>query len=167
MGRQPLRTAYDGTMPDGDDGIQRDGLPLSLDPAARSSDEGTPAFLARPEGAPAYHGFTVLEGVEVEGFRLGTISALGPDHGGDAFIIAPDGSRAGLVWEVGESRAVREVSAFDAERWGVWAVEFARPMGSRDDAQRNLDHILPALRPKWEAWKAARLGPGASGDEAR
>jgi hypothetical protein len=95
---------------------QRDGLPLSLDPAA-SSDESVPGFLARPEGAPVYHGFTVLEGVEAEGFRLGTISALGPDDYGDAFVIAPDGSRAGLVWEVGESREVNEVSGLEPGRW--------------------------------------------------
>jgi hypothetical protein len=138
-----------------DDGTERDGLPLSLDPDAASADESVPAFLARPEGAPVYHGFTVLEGVEADGFRLGIISALGPDDYGDAFVIAPDGSRARLVWEVGESREVSEVSGFEPGRWGVWAVEFARPMRSTDDAQRNLEDILPALRPKWEARKAA------------
>lgn len=138
-----------------DDGPEReDGLPLSLDPAATSADETVPAFLARPAGAPVYHGFEVLEGVEADGFRLGTISALGPDDHGDAFVIAPDGSRAGLVWEVGENRDVSEISGFEPGRWGVWAVEFARPMASGEHAQQNLEDVLPALRMKWEAWKA-------------
>ena len=141
-------------MPAEDDGTKRDGLPLSLDPDAAGSDARVPAFLARSQQAPVYHGFAVLEGVEVDGFRLGTISALGPDDCGDAFVVAPDGSRAGLVWEVGDSREVREVSGFEPERWGVWAGEFARPMSSNDDAQRNLEDVLPALRAKWEAWRA-------------
>ena len=101
-----------------------------------------------------YYGFTVLEGVEADGFRLGTISALGPDDYGDAFVIAPDGSRAGLVWEIGESHEVSEVSGFEPGRWGVWAVEFARPMSSKHHAQRNLEDILPALRARWEEWTA-------------
>jgi hypothetical protein len=58
----------------------------------------------RREAAPVYHGFPVIEGVEADGFRLGTISALGPDDYGDAFVIAPDGSRAGLA---SSARAVR------------------------------------------------------------
>jgi hypothetical protein len=51
-----------------------------------------------------YHGFPVLPDVEVDGFRLGMISdwEAQPATEGDAFLIAPDGSRAGLVWEVAE-----------------------------------------------------------------
>jgi hypothetical protein len=132
---------------------RRDGLRVSFDPAASSSDEGLPGFLARREVAPIYHGFTILDGVEADGFSFGTISALGPDDCGDAFIIAPDGSRAGLVWVIGESRELGEIIGFEQGRWGVWAIEFARPMRSREDAQRNLEDVLPALRSKWEAWR--------------
>lgn len=132
----------------------RDGLPLSLDPAAESANPTAPAFLARPGDAPVYHGFTVLDGVEADGFRLGTISALGPADYGDAFVIAPDGSRAGLVWEVGDNRHLHEISGFEPGRWGVWAIEFSQPMESAEAAQRNLEDALPAFRAKWAEWKA-------------
>jgi hypothetical protein len=72
-------------MPRADD----PGLPLSLDADAKRASPELPAFLARPEGEPVYHGFQMLEGVEVDGFHLGTISALGPAEYGDAFIVAP------------------------------------------------------------------------------
>jgi hypothetical protein len=78
------------------------GHPLALGPNARSASPTEPAFIARPEGAPVYHGFQVLPDVVVEGFTFGTITDFeaGPCDAGDAFVIAPDGSRAGLVWEV-------------------------------------------------------------------
>jgi hypothetical protein len=59
------------------------------------------AFIARPEDAPVYHGFVILEDVAVDGFTLGKITdwEADPCETGDAFVIAPDGSRAGLVWK--------------------------------------------------------------------
>lgn len=84
--------------------------PLALDASARSADPDVPAFLARPKGEPVYHGFPVVEGVEVEGFRLGMIADLeSSPEDGDAFVIAPDGSRAGLVWCVGDVAGLEEV----------------------------------------------------------
>ena len=55
-----------------------------------------PAFLARPAGAPVYHGFPVIGDVEVDGFRLGMITNFlsGPAREGDAYVIAPDGRPA-------------------------------------------------------------------------
>lgn len=110
-----------------------------------------PTFLARPEGAPPYHGFVVLEDVAVDGFTLGKISDFEAEEMscGDAFVIAPDGRRAGLVWEIGDPPRVEEVTAPDALRWGVWAVWFPRPMRSREDARLNLADVLPELRTKW------------------
>jgi hypothetical protein len=65
-----------------------------------------------------------------------------------------NGSHAGLVWELGESRELREVIGFEPGRWGVWAVEFARPMQSTEDAQDNLTDVAPQLRAKWQEWRA-------------
>lgn len=72
--------------------------PLILDASAESANPHRPAFLARPEGTPVYHGFPVVEGVEVDGFRLGMITDFeSSPEDGDAFVVAPDGDRAGLV----------------------------------------------------------------------
>jgi hypothetical protein len=47
------------------------GRPLAIDPDAESARPGEPAFIARPEGAPVYYGFPILDDVEVDGFKLG------------------------------------------------------------------------------------------------
>jgi hypothetical protein len=45
------------------------GKRMLLDPNARSADPALPAFLARPEDAPVYHGFPILEESLTEGWR--------------------------------------------------------------------------------------------------
>ncbi|MGA1984130.1 MAG: hypothetical protein ABSG84_16900 [Acidobacteriaceae bacterium] len=136
------------------------GRQIQIDETAGSADSSLPAFIARPEGAPVYHGFPVLEDVEIDGFRLGMISGFGGewsiDDGmdGDAFVVAPDDSRCGLVWDVGGSPPFEEVCAPDASRWGVWGVSFDWPMTSRENARKNLETILPQLKDKWKAWRS-------------
>jgi hypothetical protein len=133
---------------------QYEGRPLALDPDARSARADLPAFLARPDDAPVYHGFPVLADVTVDGFSFGMITDFEgqPDTEGDAFVVAPDGSRAGLVWEVTEREYFDEVYPATAARWGVWAVSFPYPMDSRANARRNLAAVLPRLRACWQAW---------------
>jgi len=111
--------------------------------------------VARPEGAPVYYGFVVLEDVSVEGFTFGAITDFEaePCNAGDAFIVAPDGSRAGLVWEVSTKRYIEEVCPFEQGRWGVWAVSFPHPMSDRDNARKNLAAVLPNVKARWEDWK--------------
>lgn len=105
-----------------------------------------------------YHGFTILDDVEVEGFKLGVITEFGPGHhdDGDAFVVAPDNSRAGLVWEIVEEPYFEQASAPDDTRWGVWGVGFTVPMNTHDDARANLAAIVAELRPRWEGWRASR-----------
>lgn len=102
---------------------KKDG-PLQLDADAARADPSLPAFLARPEGAPVYHGF-VLTDVQVDGLRLGLISGAQDDAAsGDAFIVAPDVSRAGLVWDrAADSTEVKpaQVYRYTPDRWGAWA----------------------------------------------
>ena len=131
------------------------GRPLALDPAAESVARNQPAFIAPPAGAPAYFGFQVMEDVVVEGFTLGKISDFEaePSTEGDAFVIAPDGSRAGLVWEVSETTYFEQVCPLEPRRWGVWAVSFPFAMDGRDNARRNLEFILPQLSEEWQRWR--------------
>ena len=132
------------------------GRPMAIDPEAASASVDGPAFLNPPDGAPVYHGFPILKDVVVEGFSLGKITDFETEHcdSGDAFVVAPDNSRAGIVWEVSNEPYFSEILCTDYERWGVWAVNFPHSMTSRDNARRNLAFILPQLREKWESWRA-------------
>ncbi len=53
------------------------GRPLAIDATARSASPTEPAFIARPDGAPVYYGFVVLDDINVDGFTLGKITDLG------------------------------------------------------------------------------------------
>jgi hypothetical protein len=133
------------------------GHPLAVDPAAVSTDPELPAFLRPPEGAPVYYGFPLLRGVESSGFKLGMITDFTSEHDaaeGDLFIVAPDGSRAGVVWCTGPTRRYGTLAVPSPGRWGIWQFEFARPLRTLADAQWALDEMLPTLRPKWERWAA-------------
>ena len=132
------------------------GRPLAVNQTAQSSSPTEPAFVARPEGAPVYHGFVVLDDVGVDGFTLGKITdwEVEPCETGDAFVIAPDGSRAGLVWEICDAPYFQETMPIEADRWGVWSVGFLLPMTSRDNARKNLESILGQLKSRWAGWKA-------------
>jgi hypothetical protein len=134
------------------------GRPLATDATAESTSESLPGFLAKPPQAPVYHGFRVLQDVVVDGFTLGAITDFEaePTAEGDAFVIAPDNSRAGLVWEVSDTRSFEPILAEAEDRWGVWAVSFPFPMINRENARANLAAVLPLLKPKWEAWRRER-----------
>ncbi|MBV9487344.1 MAG: hypothetical protein JO246_14960 [Frankiaceae bacterium] len=129
--------------------------PLSLDPEAETTDPTLPAFLARPEGAPAYYGFPVIGGVEVDGFRIGAITDFPsePSNDGDAFVVAPDGTRAGLVWEANCPYYFEQVLPPDNSRWGVWAVGVPLPLGTVEHVAPYLTAILSDLRRRWEDWQ--------------
>jgi hypothetical protein len=135
-----------------------DGRPLDLDPNAQSSDQSLPAFLARPDGAPLYHGFHLVDDVEYEGFKLGSITSFAEGaREGDAFICAPDDSRAGLVWSVSDVSHLSEILPYEEARWGVWNISFPCEVDSSDGVQRVLSDIVPRLRPHWEAWREGRI----------
>jgi hypothetical protein len=108
--------------------------------------------------APVYQSFPVLGDVRVDGFRLGMITdwEAEPSDYGDAFVVAPDGSSCGLNWEISAERIFERVCRPDSDRWGVWYVGFPYAMDSRESARRNLEYVLPDLRPKWEAWSTGR-----------
>lgn len=74
-----------------------------------------PPLLPDPR-ARVYHGFQVLSDVVVEGFTFGKITNFEaePSDTGDAFVIASDDSRAGLVWEVSDKYYLQE-----SARWIV------------------------------------------------
>jgi hypothetical protein len=104
-----------------------------------------------------YYGFPILDEAEVEGFHFGMITdfIVSPDTAGDAFVVAPDGARCGLVWEAEVEHAYFEqVLAPEEGRWGVWAVGLPLPLGTVEDARRYLKALLPDLKPRWESWSS-------------
>jgi hypothetical protein len=135
--------------------------PLILDESAESSSSELPAFLSRPEGTPVYHGFGLVEETKTDGWCFGAITAFEDPEGceaGDAFVVAPDGARAGIVWEVG-AQEMQEVLSPDQGRWGVYAVWFPRLVKTAEDLAFNFRHILPELKKKYEEIKS-REGKG-------
>ena len=98
-----------------------EGIPLRLDPEAETADPSLPAFLARPKGTPVYHGFPLLEQSRTEdGWCFGIVSGCDSQEGrswGDAFVVAPDDSRAGIIWDVRAAGIDVSVPP-DSSRWG-------------------------------------------------
>jgi len=102
------------------------GRPIAVDNTADTADASLPGFLARPADAPVYHGFQIFKDIVVEGFSLGFITGIdsGEATDGDAFVIAPDNSRSGLVWELSDKDTFAEICPIEKDRWGEWGVAF-------------------------------------------
>jgi len=124
------------------------GKTILQDPNAESCEPGKPAFLSRPEGTPVYYGFPLIEESRTDGWCFGTITAFEDLDGceyGDGFVEAPDGSRAGLMWEVGDF-PVREVIGPEESRWGVYAVPFPKVVRTVEDLVECFRSVLPELQ---------------------
>ena len=139
-------------MIDMNERIQK-GQPVRIDEAARSADPDLPAFISKPPNAPVYYGFPLLANSDRDGFVFGTITepnGAEPAEWGDAFVIAPNGSRAGIVWQIGhgEPSVVCEPSE---GRWGVYSFHFTGPITTEADLLQQLHSILPALKDYYEA----------------
>jgi hypothetical protein len=142
----------------------RGGQVLREDQSAVSSRAGMPAFLAPPADAPAYYGFPLLPNSEKDGFAFGAITT--PRAGasavwGDAYVVAPDGSRAGIVW-VTEGPVTEVVFPPEPTRWGVYQFRFEQAVESDADLVRNLHAILPRLKELY----AAAISGKASDDSS-
>jgi hypothetical protein len=59
--------------------------------------------------------------------------------------VAPDGSRAGLIWSVGEFPIEQSLPP-EPGRWGVWVVPFPKPIRDVGDLVECFRHVLSELR---------------------
>jgi hypothetical protein len=133
-----------------------EGQVARQDPDAVSASPDLPAFIARPPGTPVYYGFPLLPESEKDGFVFGVItSARGdaPASWGDAYVVAPDGSRAGLTW-VMDGPVTEVQSPPNSGRWGVYQFRFEHPVRSDTDLILNLHAILPRLKELYELAKS-------------
>lgn len=130
---------------------------LAIDRAAASADPRKPAFMAPPPGAPPYHGFSVLDEVDVDGFRWGAITALGTEglSSLDGFIVAPDGSRAGAEWRKSSEPYVLMLAEPTPERWGVWRIGFVHDIVDAASAGSALRDVIEELEVRWNRWRSA------------
>ena len=128
---------------------------MRLDETARSANSSLPAFL----DAPAYYGFPLIEETRIDGWCYGAVTDFeqpdAPDgcHFGDGFVEAPDGSRAGLVWQT-DVDSIEEILPPDAKRWGVWGIGFPRPVQTVADLVYNFRQVLPDLQEKHRQFKS-------------
>ena len=139
-----------------------DGQVAREDPSAVSARPDLPAFLAPPTDAPAYYGFALLPNSEKDGFVFGAITR--PRTGasaswGDAYVVAPDGSRAGIVW-VTKGPVSEVVLPPESGRWGVYQFRFEQPVESDAELIRNLHAILPRLKELYAAAKSTKASDG-------
>jgi len=132
--------------------LAKRGLPLRLDPAADSESDERPGFLAPPPSAPPYHGFPVFEDVTVDGFTLGLItdSFANQCMWGDAFVIAPDGRRAGLVWSVDGKAFFETYRPSEGQRFGVFGVGVQHRPCSPEEGRAFLCEVLPRVKAAWQ-----------------
>jgi site-specific recombinase XerD len=78
----------------------------------------------------------------VDGSTIGMFVSYGDC--GDAWVKAPDGGIATLIWETGEPAYFRESIPPDpAGRWGTYAVQVDLPMTTDDEAAGYLRALLP------------------------
>jgi hypothetical protein len=69
---------------------------------------------------------------------------------GDGFIQAPNGSRAGLVWQVSKSIDIKTLIKPEADRWGVYGINFPKPIKNIDDLIFNFREVVPLLKEKYQ-----------------
>lgn len=124
--------------------------------------KGEPFFIRKQE-EKVYTGFPLVPETETDGWIYGAITdfleADSSKEGctnGDGFVQAPDGSRAGLVWET-KSKPYTEISPPDETRWGVYDVRFQKPIKSLEDLIYNFRHVLPYLIERYYLGKYKEL----------
>lgn len=118
---------------------------------------GKPYFIREKE-EQVYTGFPLIPETETDGFIFGAITDfLEPDSKegcttGDGYIQAPDGSRAGIIWQVFPNREKKIAISMkpDEKRWGVYNVGFPKPITSLTDLIYNFKEILPLFKKEYE-----------------
>lgn len=141
---------------------------MVIDAAAQSTDPSKPPFASSPPGAKPYHGHPLLDETRIEGWCLGAVTdpfEADCESGcsiGDAFVEAPDGSRAGLVWTVDATPKFAVLMKPDGIRWGVFHFTTPQPISSMDGLRNSFAAMLPVLkelydrhhpsRPWWKWW---------------
>ena len=99
--------------------------------------------------------FDLIEESMTEGWRIGAITEYLEENAcldGDAFVEAPDGSRAFVFWETGIGKTVTDARA-GSNNWGVYNVFVPKPVKTTEDFIENFRSILPELKELYDQTK--------------
>jgi hypothetical protein len=96
-----------------------------------------------------------LPAAERNGFSLAVTLMDANQRGGFADVVAPDGSRARLVWDSAparfEQRAVPPTG--DSRSWGLFGVARPLPLTPDEEASLYLEALEDDLRDEWTRWR--------------
>lgn len=89
---------------------------------------------------------------KVEGFIYGEITDhldFDTEEGctfGDGFVQAPDGTRAGIIWELSDEPYLSICIEPEKNRWGVYNAGFVKPIKTVEDIVYNFKTIFPLIK---------------------
>ena len=106
-----------------------------------------------------YSNFPLVEETRKDGWCFGIITEYEDEKGctdGDAFVEAPDGTRAGLVWDVDanvEQKIIMINRPESKEYWGLYQIYFSKTVYTTKDIVENFHEILPEIQRLYEMIK--------------
>ena len=99
-----------------------------------------------------------------DGWAMESFGSIDPVKGssqGNGYVVAPDGSRAAIMWRVGEG-ANLEYQPQDSDLWAIYKISFPKPVFNAPDLAANFGRILPDLRARYEVRRAERASAAAA-----
>jgi len=95
----------------------------------------------------AYDRYALIPETETDGFTYGAITPVGArQDAGAGFLQGPDGSRAGLQWELSDGPFIMRLEGPSSDSWGLYRVGFAIRVATVADLLTNLEPLLPKLK---------------------
>jgi hypothetical protein len=94
-----------------------------------------------------YGGSPVMVETGHEGFVYGAVTPIGQETGrGTGFLQGPDGSRAGIQWELSDDGPyIMRLEKPGHDHWGVYRLGFTSPVRTVADLRANLTALMPKL----------------------
>lgn len=97
---------------------------------------------------PPYESYPPIEETAWEGFIYGAVTPIGQEPTrGAGYLQGPDGSRAGLQWELSaDGPYIMRIEKPGEHQWGTYRLGFSHPVRTVADLNTNLAELLPKLR---------------------
>jgi hypothetical protein len=86
---------------------------------------------------------------------ISTFEGPGGTIKGTGYVVTPDGSRAGIIWFVGDGR-LSEYMPPSRSLWGVYTIFFPKPVTSRQVLAENFWGTLPELQARYAELRVQR-----------